>query len=218
VIGLRRWLLVLAVLAGLLLAADRVAATAAEHVVASRIQRDQGLTQRPHVSIHGFPFLTQAIGGRYDHVSLTLRNLHDRPVPVSNLAVDLRGVHVPLGAVLSQHLTRVPVDRATATILVSYSDLNDFLGDKHIVVSRGSADQIKVSGTATVLGRTVSASGSGRIDVQGSDIVVTVGQGLDFSVPLGGLPFRIALVGAKATNRGIEVDATASGLVLHPNN
>jgi hypothetical protein len=214
--GVRRLVIVLIVIIGLLVVADRVAKVAAQGIVAGRIESEQGLSERPHVAIHGFPFLTQALGGRYDNVSLTMHDLRDRAVPVKRLSVDLHGVHVPLGAVISRHLSRVPVDRATATVLLSFADLNAYLGGKHLTVSNGSDGEIKVTGSATVAGQTVSASASGRIDVSGSDLTVAVGRGLDFSIPLGGLPFRIALVGAKATKAGILVQATASGLVLHP--
>lgn len=213
---MRRWLIVTAVVIGLLVVADRVAVVAAQDVVAGRIQADQHLSARPDVSIHGFPFLTQALGGRYGDVTLTMHDLHDTAVAVRTLTVDLRGVHVPLGAVTSQHLSRVPVDRASAKVLLSFAGINAYLGDKHLVVSGGADGDIKVTGTATILGRTVTASGTGRIEIRGSDLVVTVGHGLDFTIPLSGLPFRIALVGAKATKAGIVVQATASGLVLHP--
>jgi hypothetical protein len=213
---MRRVVIVIVVILGLLVVADRVAVVAADNAVAAQIETDQGLSQRPHVSIHGFPFLTQALAGRYGDVTLTLHDFHHTGVPVRTLTVDLHGVHVPIRAVVSQHLSRVPVDRASATILLSFAGLNTFLADKHLSVSAGSGGDIHVTGTATVLGRRVTASGTGHIDVRGSDLVVAVGHGLDFTIPLGGLPFRISLVSAKATNAGIVVQATASGLVLHP--
>ena len=214
----RRAVIALVVIVGLLVVADRVAVASADHVVATRIQTDQGLAQRPHVSIHGFPFLTQAIGGRYDDVTLTLHDLREGHVPVHTLTVDLRGVHVPLGAVTSQHLTRVPVDRATASVLLSYGDLNGYFSGQQRLLqfSEGAGGQIEVTLSTSVAGRRASVSGSGRIDVRGSDLVLAVGHGIDVTIPLGGLPFRIALVGAKATKAGILVQATASGLVLHP--
>ena len=212
---MRRAVIVVLVIVGLLVVADRVALAAAEHVVAGRIQTDQGLAERPDVTIHGFPFLTQALAGRYDDVTVHVRGLRDRTVPVAKLTVDLHGVHVPLSAVTSGHLSRVPVDRATAKVLLSYDDVNSYLG-RHLTVSEGDNGQVKVTGSVTVVGQTVSASASGRVDVRGNDLVVAVGHGLDFTLPLSGLPFRIALVGAKATKAGIEVSATASGLVLHP--
>lgn len=213
---MRRAVIVVLVILGLLVIADRVAVVAAQGVVAERIQSDQGLSQRPDVTIHGFPFLTQALSGRYGQVTLHVQGLRNRTVPVQRLTVDLHGVHVPLGSVISQHLTRVPVDRATAKVLLSYDDVNSYLSGHHLSVSEGEDGQVKVTGTVTVAGNTVSASASGRVDVRGEDLVVAVGRGLDFTLPLGGLPFRIALVGAKATKAGIEVQATASGLVLHP--
>jgi hypothetical protein len=213
---MRRLVIVVIVIVGLLVVADRVAKVAAQGVVASRIESDQGLSQRPAVTIHGFPFLTQALGGRYGDVSLTMHDLRDRPVPVARLTVNLHGVHVPLGAVVSQHLSRVPVDRATATVLLSFGDLNSYLRDKHLTLSDGSDGEVDVAGSATVAGHTVSASGSGRIGVSAGALTVTAGHGLDFAIPLGGLPFRIELIGAKATKDGIVVQATASGLVLHP--
>lgn len=215
---MRRAAIVIVVILGLLVVADRLAVVAAQGVVASRIESDQGLSQRPGVTIHGFPFLTQALSGRYGRVTLRVNGLRDRTVAVQRLTVDLHGVHVPLGAVMSQHLSRVPIDRANATLLLSYDDVNAYLAGHHLTVSEGDNGEVKVTGSVTVAGRTASASASGRIDVRGDDLVVTVGHGLDVTLPLGGLPFRIALVGAKATKAGIVVQATASGLVLHPSN
>jgi len=213
---MRRLLISLVVILGLLVVADRVARAAADRAVAQRIQHDQGLSQRPDVSIDGFPFLTQALAGRYDHVTLTMHDLHNGPVPVQTLRVVLRGVHVPLSAVFSGHVSSVPIDRATATVLVRYADLGANVGGNHLTVSEGTNGEVKVTGTVSALGQTVTASGEGRLDVRGNDVVVTVGHGLDFTVPLSGLPFRIVLVGAKATKSGIEVSATANGLVVHP--
>ena len=213
---MRRLLVALVAIVLLLVVADRVAVAAADRVVASRIQTDQQLDTRPKVSIHGFPFLTQAIGGTYDDVTLTLHDLHRGGVPVRTLAVTLRGVHVPLGSVLSQHLRSVPIDHANATVLITYADLNSFIGNRHLTVHEGSGGEITVTGSASVFGRTVQASGSGRLDVRGTDLVVTVGHGLDFTIPLGWLPFRVSLTSAHATRAGIVVGATAAGLVVHP--
>lgn len=213
---MRRLVFVAVVVIGLLVALDRVAVGAAERAVARQVQVDQDLTARPGVSIGGFPFLTQAVAGRYDDVTITMHDLHRTRVRVDSLTMHLHGVHAGLGAALSQHLSAVHVDRATATLVVSYADLDAFLGDRHLQVSDGGGGEVKVSGSATVAGQTISASARGRIDVRGSNVVVTVGQGLDFTVPLGGMPFSIKLLVANATKTGIEVTATATDVVLHP--
>src|SRR3954453_5389351 len=145
---MRRAVIVVIVILGLLVVADRVALAAAEHVVAGRIQDDQGLSDRPDVTIHGFPFLTQALAGRYDEVTVHVRGLRDRTVPVAKLTVDLHGVHVPLGAVTSGHLSRVRGGRAAAKVLLSYDDVNSYLG-KHLTVGEGYNVDVKVTGTVT---------------------------------------------------------------------
>src|SRR4051794_30752332 len=213
---MRRTLIVVVVVIGLLVVLDRVAVLAADRVVANRITTEQNLSQRPDVSIGGFPFLTQALAGRYDSVTLTMHDLRRATVPVHTLSVHLSGVHVPLGAVVHGHVSSVPVDRATAKLLLTYGDLNAFLGSRHFTVSDGGNGEVKVSATATVAGQTLSADGRARIQVRSSDLELTVGPGIDITIPLGGLPFRIELVGAKATKSGVEVTATAAGLVLHP--
>lgn len=213
---MRRLVVALVALLVLLVVADRVALAAADHVLAGRIQADQQLDSRPKVSIRGFPFLTQALGGTYHDVRLTLHDVRRGGVPIQTLAVRLHGVHVPLGAVLSQHLSSVPIDRADASALITYGDLNGFIGGRHLSVSQGEGGEIKVTGSVTAFGQTVQASGSGRLDVHGSGLTVTVGHGLDFPIPLGSLPFRIALTSAHANARGIVVAATANGLVVHP--
>jgi hypothetical protein len=191
----RRLLVVLLVVVGLLVALDRVAVLAAERVVATRIQTDQSLPERPDVSIGGFPFLTQAIAGRYGSVTLTVHDLHRTVVPVHTLTVHLTGVHVPLSSVIRGHVSSVPVDRASASVLLN--------GD------------VMVKASATVAGFTVGGSLRAHVEVKGSDLVIAV-NGLDLTIPLAGLPFRIALVGAKATKAGVVVTGTAAGLVLHP--
>jgi hypothetical protein len=211
---LRRILIPLVVLVALFVVADRVAVHYANRVVAQRIQSDQGLSSKPDVSIGGFPFLTQAIGGRYDDVTVTLHDVRRGPVRVDRLTAHLNGVHVSLGAVFSQHLSSVPVDKATAQVFVAFPDLNAYLATRHISVS-ADGKLLRVTGSVTVAGHTITASGEGRLSISGDSVVVTASQNLGFQIPLTGLPFRIKLESAIVTNQGITVSASAEGLVLH---
>jgi hypothetical protein len=210
----RRLVVALVVVVGLLVAADRIAVVAAQDVVAKRIQREQGLLVRPDVTIGGFPFLTQAIAGTYDDVSVVLRDVRRGPVPVARITAHLRGVHVPLGDVVRQHLGQVPVDRASAAVLVTYAALDTWLTPRHLSVEPGPHGEVRVSGSVTVAGQTVRAAADGRLTVTRDAVVVTTGRGLDVTIPLPGLPFRIELLRARGTSDGIVVEASAAGLVL----
>lgn len=213
---MRRLVIVGAVVVALLVVLDRVAVVSADHAVAARIQAQEHLSSRPSVSIGGFPFLTQAIGGKYRDVTLTVHDFRRSAVAVDTISVELRGVHVPLSAVFSQHLSSVPVDSATARVLLSYDDLNTYLHAKGIAVSPGGDGRVRVTGSVTVAGQTLSATGTATVDVTSDSLLLRAVNAVTISVPLAGLPFGIALRSAKATNQGIQVTATAQGLVLHP--
>jgi hypothetical protein len=212
---MRRLVIVAVVIVGLLVVLDRVAVGAADNAVAARIQTQQNLQSRPDVSIRGFPFLTQAIGGTYDDVTLTVHHYRRAAIAVDTITVDLRGVHVPLHAVLSQHVSSVPVDSASAKVLLSYADLNDYLRDKGITVASVGGTRVRVSGSVTVAGQKVTADGTATIDVKSDSLVLRGANDFAVTIPLGGLPFGIELRSARATNQGIQVTATAQGLVLH---
>lgn len=213
---MRRLVIVVVVLAAVLVVLDRIAVVEADHVVAARIQTQEHLPSRPSVSIGGFPFLTQAVGGKYDDVTLTVHHFHRSLVAVDTISVELRGVHVPLSAVFSQHLSSVPVDSATARVLLSYEDLNAYLRGKGVTIASAGGDRVRISGSVTVAGQTVSASGTATIEVQSDSLLLRAANAVSVSVPLAGLPFGISLRSATATNRGIQVTATAQELVLHP--
>src|SRR5699024_783705 len=68
----RRWTkitTIVLILVGLLVAADFGLAAFAEHSVSQQARSQFGLDSDPNVTVHGFPFTTQAISGEYDHIS-----------------------------------------------------------------------------------------------------------------------------------------------------
>jgi len=69
---MRALLVVVLLLVGLAVVADRVAVGVAETRVGEQLAAEGGLAGTPEVDITGFPFLTQAIGGRYDEVRISL--------------------------------------------------------------------------------------------------------------------------------------------------
>jgi len=64
--------------------------------------------------------------------------------------------------------------------------------------------------------QTLSADGTASLNVTSDSVVFRVANAVSVAVPLNGLPFGIVLQSATATKAGIQVIATAQGLVLHP--
>jgi hypothetical protein len=194
---LRRLVISLVVLVAVLIAADRIAAVVAEHEVASRVQASESLTARPGVSIGGFPFLTQALSGRYDDVTVSVHGLRAGSLPIQRFVAHLRGLHVSLRAALGGRVHSVPVDRATATLLLTWADLDALLRQNGAV--------------ADVNGSLVRSAG-----VSGAAVVLHTTAAGDIAVPLRKLPFGVRLTSATRTAAGVDVHAAATSFVLHP--
>ncbi len=222
--------MILVLLLGLAVVADRVAVGVAEDRVAGEIARQGGLDGTPQVDIAGFPFLTQAVAGRYDDVRVSL-TATDLGQPAGTRAdVRLRGVHAPLSQVLSGSVRQVPVDRIDGTATLSYELLSRELGDGTTVVREG--DALRITRTVEVLGRRLPLTATGTITVDGPDLVIdvrdAVGAGvdvpgwlleradglLDLRYPVPELPFGLEVTGVAPGRDGVDVALQARDAVL----
>jgi hypothetical protein len=223
-------LVVLLVLGGLLVAGDRVAVGFAEHRVGEQLAEKGGLHGTPDVDIEGFPFLTQAIAGRYDdvHIALTAEQL-GQPAG-TDADVSLHGVHVPLSSVLSGSVQEVPVDRIDGTATLSYELLAAQLGgDTKLEREAGG---LRISRTVEVLGQTFPVSAAGTVTLQGNELLVDVDQAEGAGVELPGfvvdqvsklldlryevppLPFGLQLTSVEPGDEGVDVAVEATDAVL----
>jgi LmeA-like phospholipid-binding len=235
----RRFLIaVLIFLIAVLVAADRLGAIVAAHVMAGKIQTDEHLQHRPDASINGFPFLTQALGGDYKNVTVTASGIVVDGVTVTTVTARLHGVHVPFSQVWHQTVTRVPVDRIDGSALIAFDAVDNYLSahhPAHQVVSLEPKSGAGVGADATVIdrlhvhGKTVTLRGVGKLSVLDNVVRVTVSHlraatpgtqvlggitRLSFSVPLKGLPFQIQLQSVTISATGITVTGHAQNVVL----
>jgi hypothetical protein len=214
-------LLVLVVLLlGAAVVADRVGEGIAEERVAAQVAQRGGLAGPPSVDITGFPFLTQALRGRYDEVrvSLTAEQLGQ---PAGTTAdVSLRGVQLPLADALSGSVQEVPVDRIDGAATLSYALLAAQLPGGTTLAPEGGG--VRVTRTVQVLGRDFPLTAAGTVGLAGQDLVVDVDEAavdraadlLDFRYPVPALPFGLQLTGVRAAPDGVHVAVEATGTVL----
>lgn len=219
---MRKLLTALVVLVVLLVAADRVTVHYVERSVADRMREDGRLDVNPDVDIRGFPFLTQALRGSYDHTDVHVAELTRNGVTVSRLDVTINGAKLPLSKVGSA--TEVPVDSLHATAVVTYYELAHSSGLANLTVSPHGDDQVAVTGT--VAG--AKATAISTVTLRGDRIVVTAQtfstagvklplRGvLDFSVRIPALPFGLHLDSATARPDGVHLTASTGRTVLTP--
>lgn len=122
----RRVVVGLVVLVGLLLGLDWVAAMAAESVVAREMRQELNLADDPEVRFNNFPFLTQAIAGNYKSVDVTANHVPIGPLRDVQLRAQLRGVAAPLSQLLGGQRT-VTVREAEGTAYIGAPDVEQLL-------------------------------------------------------------------------------------------
>ena len=225
-------LVVVVALLALAVVADRVAVGVAEERVAGELATKGGLQGAPTVDITGFPFLTQALAGRYEdvRVSLTAEQLGQPEGTRADVA--LRGVEVPLSSVLSGSVAEVPVERIDGTATLSYALLSSQLAGDTTLAREG--DGLRITRTVEILGQRLPLTAVGKVTLEGSDLVVDVseaaGAGVDvpgwllsqaadrldlrYSVPA--LPFGLQLTSVTPAEDGVEVSVEATATVLQP--
>jgi hypothetical protein len=162
--ALRIILIVTVILGGLFVIADRVAVGFAEDKAADRIKSTEGLAGTPDVSIEGFPFLTQVVGGELDDVKIGIKDYEastggtsgTSTVRIDDLNAEMHGV------AFNGDYTSATADSATGSASVGYAEL--------LKTAKSQATQVGPGVTARVVG--LSDGGDGKIKVA---IEVSVG-------------------------------------------
>ncbi len=223
---------IVAVLLGIGFLADRAVERWAEGYVADQLTEQAGLAGTPDVDVRGFPFLTQALDGRYEDVRISLTAEELGQPAGTDADIRLIGVHVPLSAVLSGDVLEVPVDRVEGTATLAYALLAAELGGDSTIGPDG--DGLRVAKTVELLGYTLPLTASGTVGLDGDELVIDVEQATGAGVELPGflvdeasdlldlryqvpaLPFGLQLTRVTPAVDGVVVEVEADDTVLAP--
>ncbi|GIG71560.1 LmeA family phospholipid-binding protein [Phytomonospora endophytica] len=238
--GLRVTLIIVIVLGGLLVIADRVAASVAEDKVATLISQEAGnqgvtMTTEPDVDMGGWPFVTQVFGGEYEQIDIYFRditaqgvNLPELNVHASNVTAAMTDVLNGAGPVVAQSMT--------ADARLTYDSISDTLAqtDAKVEVS-ADGDQLLVKSTIDVFGTQIPVTGAATIEMGENAVKVTVTQmtadgvqvppggegliqefasGLSKEIPLPPLPYNLQLSDVKVEPDAVVLSASANEVPL----
>ncbi|WP_233646296.1 LmeA family phospholipid-binding protein [Streptomyces sp. BSE6.1] len=241
--ALRILLIVVVILGGLFVIADRVAVNFAEDETADKLRSTENLPSTPDVSINGFPFLTQLAGGSLDDVEVGIDDYEASTgkggdkIRIAELRAHMKGVE------FSGDYSSATADSATGTATVGYDELMKAtkseptqiapgIDAKVIGLSDGGNGKIKVSLQATVLGVEVPEPIEvlSSVKVKDDDVEV-VADGLpkiagrqlaesriraitDFQQTIDELPGGIELDKVEAAKDGVEITVKGSNVKL----
>jgi len=221
---MRGWLKLaigLAVLAGLLFGADRIAVGVAQDEAADQLVSSGRLSARPEVSIEGFPFLTQALAGRFDAVRLSGEGV---TVSDGRQQVALRSFNARLSGVeISDNYRNATVKSGSGSGLISYADAAKLIqGAERIDLSYGGPGKVKASVAGVAIGQgnvhskgnTITADGF-QLGGLGSLLNVRANEVLGpRSFTLTNLPAGLSLASATPQPDGLQLSFQGSDLKL----
>ncbi len=216
--------IIVIVLVGLLVAADFGAKAIAESEVASQIQK-QGISQKPAVSITGFPFLTQVISRDIRSMQISWHDLPAGPVTVKSINAVLNGVHI------NSSFNGATVSQLTGTVLITFGELSNAvssqvgalgsLGGAGLTLSQApnevKADLDLLITSASATWRVSRLSGN-RLNIQlvssnglPSELLDSV---RNITVPLSGIPLHLQIQHISVTPAGVTGTLTGQNVTF----
>lgn len=140
---MRKLVIVALIVVGLAVVADFGAAAAAEYTVARKLKEQFALAADPSVRINGFPFLTQALAGRYSAIDMRATGLSVGPLHDVAAEATLHDVDAPLSEVTAGNLQSVQAARVDGRIRVKDSDLGRAIGIEDLRIQPASDREIQ---------------------------------------------------------------------------
>jgi len=225
---MRKFLVALVILVVVLVALDRAGLYIAQREISTRVKSAYDLSERPGVSIKGFPFLTQVASGHYQRIDVTIRSDRTDGVQLQNIDAIFTGVHASLSLLLGQDAGSVTASRATGSALVPYSQVRSRLPHGVTIAPDGSV--LNVAGTVSYGPVHGTVSGTVRLGVSSGGITVTpqrvsidgkpltlagaLASQFTFTIPVGTLPLHLRVTGVQVTSGGVLIDATARNVAF----
>ncbi|MDH6218542.1 LmeA family phospholipid-binding protein [Streptomyces pseudovenezuelae] len=242
--ALRILLIVVVILGGLFVIADRVAVHFAQGEVADKLKTTENLASTPDVSIKGFPFLTQVASGELKDVEIGIKDYEadtgntgtagPQTIRIDNLKAQMKGVD------FSGDYSSATASTATGTATIAYDELlkaakseptQVFTGVKAQVIglSDGGNGKIKVDVKVSALGQSQTYPVLSTVTVAGDTVkvhadnlpklVVDLADSqmrsiTDFQQTIDELPGGVKLDSVQAAQSGVEIAVKGSNVKL----
>jgi hypothetical protein len=242
--ALRILLIVVVILGGLFVLADRVALHFAQNEAADKLKTTENLASTPDVSIKGFPFLTQVASGELDDVEIGIKDYEAdtgsgggtgvKSIRIDDLRADMKGVE------FSGDYGSATAATATGTATIAYDELlkaaksqptQIFPGVKAQVVglSDGGNGKIKVDVKVSAAGASQTYPVLSTVTVDGDTVkvhadnlpklVVDLAESrirsiTDFQQQIDQLPGGVKLDSVQAAKNGVEITVKGSNVKL----
>jgi hypothetical protein len=234
-----RWFSSIIVFVILLVVADRVAVRVAQEKIANVVQDDADLRVKPHVVVHGFPFLTQAVAGNYKRITVTANDLFGSVASGTEtgngatLVLDLHSVKVPLSKVITSDVHAVTVSDLDGEVDASFADLASAAHIPGLTLTPASqANEVIATETLTLGEQTFSSTITATViaslhSIKVHPVKISVPDGSPsaevvdellakgaFKIPIPGLPADLQLGQISVGAQGVALPLHQTGVVM----
>ena len=212
----------------LLVVSDRVANAYAENQMASQIQSSLGLSGKPDVTIHGFPFWTQLIAHDFKNVTVTASNETINSASAGGGALEIASLNAALNGLHFDSFSSnsATVDQFNATALVTFTALANIGGvPQGVTLTADGPNQVKATLSLGPLSASATAqvtqSGPNQIHVHVNDFggipADQLGNFGDFTVSIPKLPAGVTIKSVSVTQQGVMVTIAGQNTTLSQN-
>ncbi|MGN2641829.1 LmeA family phospholipid-binding protein [Nocardia takedensis] len=171
---MRKLIIGLLVLAGLAVVVDFGAAAYSEYRVSRALRVGADLSADPEVTIHGFPFLGQALAGRYQSVGIRAQAVRTDIAGQIYVEANLTGVRLPFRDLSDGRVRKVPVEKLDARMVIEPVELGRLFNIPDLQVHSRPADKSDGTGGSGGSGMTTA---DGKLILTGTLPGTPVGQG-----------------------------------------
>ena len=213
----------------LLVVSDRVANAYTENQMASQVQSSLGLSGKPDVTIHGFPFWTQLIARDFKNVTVTASNETINSASAGGGALEIASLNATLHGLHFQSFNsnNATVDQFNATALITFTALGSLGGvPQGVTITADGPNQVTVTLSLPVLGSVsgtaqVTQSGPNQIHVHVTDFggipTDALGNFGDFTFTIPKLPAGVTIQSVSVTQQGVMVSIAGMNTTLSQN-
>jgi hypothetical protein len=235
-------LVLLVVLAGVLFAADRVAANFAEKKIAEQVTKEVAAQNAqaapPDVTVGGFPFLTQVLAGNYEHIKIVMHDVkgsvNGDSVSLPQLDVNARDVKASIDTLRTGQgdVVAKTVDGAAT---ISYASVVELIKQPGLKLSESNG-KLLASAPVSFLNQKFTLTGTagltvtkGQIQIKFEDVTAeglppvplaqqlidNVAKNISINVALPDLPFQLDVQKVTPTPAGLSVTAAANNVPIN---
>lgn len=226
---MRKFLVVLLFFLAVVVVADIAARSFAQNTIAEQSAQHLSMSEDPEVSIEGWAFLPQALGGTYSEINIDSDSATVDGHTFEQIDASARDVEAPLAELLSQ--PEVTAGQLDGSAVVPYTFLNSQLPEG-ITITTDDDGEPRINGELAIpemnISTTVSSGAEFSVDgdtlhVMPVDVEIgdapaamseTVTQMLAFSIQVPELPFGLQITDLEAVSGGMRVSGTGEDVPL----